>query len=225
MNFGQTGQNVDELISKVPLDLSGVTGNITMSFRYSYRKRYASTFEKLQLQVTNNCGESWSPRKTLQGDLLSSIAQNSSWSPSSIDDWTTVHVTNITSQYFVDNFRYKFRFEGESGNNFYLDNINVYYGDPSELLDITDIQNNVSGLSIYPNPTDDELNVSFNVSTSQISTMSITDVTGKQVYTTDIQAAPGSNLVMMETTGFAPGMYFLNVQVGSAQQTLQFIVK
>ena len=166
-NFGQPSGRSDELIS-APVDLSvidaGAGDQVTLSFRYAYRKRYASNTEWLKVFCSANCGETWAQRKTLFGDLLSPLTYTSSWTPAGLSDWTTVHMTNITSAYHVDNFLYKFEFESDGGNNFYLDNINIYAGPPSEELVGTEVVNDdISGYNLFPNPVDDQLNVRFEI--------------------------------------------------------------
>jgi PKD repeat protein len=226
-NFGQPVGNVDELLS-YPVDLSGINSGtgVTLSFRYAYRKRNTGNTEYLKVMVTNNCGDTWVVRKTIFGDQLSNIVSTSSWAPSSQDDWTTVHMTNVTSSYWVDDFRYKFVFESDGGNNLYLDNINIYAGDPSDEL-ILGINEAVefADIKLYPNPADNEVNLSFGLAAAQDVTIEITDLTGKVVQLNHINANEGNNLVMMNTSEFAQGSYFLNINAGNKRSTLQFVVK
>jgi PKD repeat protein len=227
-NFGQTGANSDELISSA-VDLSGVAsqgGVVTLSFRYAYRKRSSSNVEWLKVFITNDCGSSWVQRKTISGSQLSSLVSSTAWTPSSTADWTTVHMVNVTSEYWVDNFRYKFEFEGNNGNNFYLDDINIYLGSPSNDI-VLGLENNgeIPELSIFPNPTEDELNIKFASATNQNANVQIRDVTGKILQQHVIKAAAGSNLVLLNTDSIAAGSYFVTISVGGAQKTLQFVVK
>lgn len=227
-NFGQSAGQTDELISS-PVDLSVIdpnTGEVTLTFRYAYHKRYDSNDEWLKVFITGDCGESWAQRKTLHGDFLGNIAQNSSWTPSNQADWVTVHMTNVTSAYYVNNFRYKFEFESDGGNNFYLDDINIYSGPPSDqIVAVTENELDIDALGIYPNPADDELNVRFSIAAADQATLTIQDVSGKIVKATAVNANAGTNLVMLGTEQLSAGMYFLNVQVGGAQQTIQFVIK
>lgn len=229
-NYGQAAGNVDELVSSA-VDLSGITSatNVTLSFRYAYHQRSSSNDEWLKVFVTNDCGVTWTQRKTIHGVFLGDQVSTAAWTPTSTNDWTTVHMTNVTSGYWVDNFKYKFRFESDGGNNFYLDNINIYAGSPSDELVFAgasiDELDNVSALTAYPNPTDGELNVRFNAAAAQDVTMAVTDVTGKVLQSNLIKANEGSNLVMMGTSELAPGVYFLNVINGTSTKTIQFVVK
>jgi PKD repeat protein len=227
-NYGQTGSNSDELIA-APVDLSSVAANgaqVTLSFRYAYRKRTTADMEYLKVFVTSNCGDTWAQRKTLSGNNLSPLAVSTAWTPASAADWTTVHMINVTSEYWVDNFRYKFEFEGNGGNNFYLDDINIYLGAPSDNIVLGLAENGeIDELALYPNPTDDELNLRFTVNAAQEVVVQIQDVTGKVALTHAVQAAPGSNLVMMDTHALAAGTYYATIKAGEAQRILQFVVK
>ena len=88
--------------------------------------------------------------------------------PSSSADWVTVHMTNITTAYWVDNFRYKFEFESAGGNNLYLDDINIYSGSPTNDLVVgLDEQDAIDHVTLYPNPTEGDVTVRFDVANSQ----------------------------------------------------------
>lgn len=226
-NYGEVAGNFDELASR-PVDLSSINSGtgVTLSFRYSYRKRGASNDEWLKVYASNDCGETWSPRKTIHGDFLSDIVKTTAWTPSTVADWTTVHMTNITSAYWTDNFRYKFEFESDGGNNFYLDDINIYAGAPSFTVVVgLEEQAELDQLTLFPNPADNEVNVRFNVANSQVVDFKVQDITGTVVQNVSVQAATGSNLVVLGTEELAAGMYFLQINTGGTQQSIQFVVK
>ncbi len=226
-NFGQVGPNVDELIAS-PVDLSGITSGtgITLSFRYAYRKKLSTDFEYLKVLVTDDCGDSWVIRKTIGGNSLSSIAVSSSWAPTNVSDWTTVHMLNITSAYWIENFRYKFKFEGETGNNIFLDDINIYAGAASDeiVLGVSE-QNEIGSVELFPNPTEGELNLRFSTTTAAQANIQITDVYGKMYTTNTIQAAAGSNLILLDSSTLSAGIYFLTLQVGGGKSVMQFVIK
>jgi PKD repeat protein len=228
INFGQTPSNIDELIS-TNIDLSVIdttSGTVTLSFRYAYRKKAASDYEYLKVFITGNCGENWAQRKTLGGNQLSSQTSASSWAPSSQADWVTVHMTNVTNNYFTDNFRMRFRFEGEGGNNFYLDDINIYSGGPSNDLVIAGIENqDLSSINLYPNPTDSDLHLTFSSLSAGPATLKVTDLSGKVVQTYPLFLQAGKNMVVSQTAQLAAGSYFLQLEFNGAQTTLPFVVE
>ena len=225
VNFGQAPSNVDELISS-PIDLSVVpaNGTVTLSFRYSYRKKLAADYEYLKVFITGDCGETWVQRKTLGGSQLSSIALATAWQPSSQADWATVHMTNVTNNYFEQNFRVKFRFEGEGGNNFYLDDINLYGGSPSNtiVLGMNEDQT-LTNVTLYPNPVQDELSINYTASLATEINVSIVDMAGKQVQAHRIQSNAGQNIILMDTKELAAGKYTLLLHGNSGKTTLPFI--
>jgi hypothetical protein len=219
---GQPAGNMDELIS-APFDLSTITDGMTMSFRYAYRKRAAGNEEWLRVFVSSNCGETWAQRRTIKGDNLSPLVETTSWTPTSQEDWVTIHMTNITSTFWVDNVRFKFQFESDGGNNFYLDDINIYPGDPQNLS--VEENNMFTDFNIYPNPTEGELNIQFTTENSATYSIELLNMLGQVVETSLIKANAGNNLVMMGTEHLRSGVYMLRMNTGNAQIIRQVIVK
>lgn len=223
-NFGQPVGNFDELIS-APIDLSGITDNVTLTFRYAYRKRAAANDEWLRVFISGDCGENWAQRRTIRGNTLSPTVVTTSWEPSSADDWTTIHMTNVTSLYWVQNFRVRFQFESDGGNNFFLDNINIYPGTPQEnVLNLTNTDS-FNNFMVYPNPTDGLLNVQFSLEQAAPVRVELMNMLGQVVESSLIQATPGSNLIMMGTEQLRSGVYTLRVNAGGTPIVQQVVVK
>lgn len=224
VNYGQQPSNVDELISE-PIDMSGIpeTGQVTLSFRYSYRKRTSSDYEFLKVFISNDCGGDWSQRKTLGGNLLSNQVSSSYWQPSSQSDWETIHMGNVFSDFFVENFRMKFRFEGEGGNNFYLDDINLYEGSSSDdiIVGVEELGANID-MSIYPNPTEADVSVVFHLNKAQKMTAQIIDVRGKVIESHLLHANEGKNTLILETSKLSQGSYTIKLNSASASSSMPF---
>ena len=230
-NYGQTIGSMDELISQ-PVDLSvldPLTDNMTLSFRYAYKRRNTSDDDWLRVYLTSNCGDTWAIRKTLHGVQLGSNTQTNSFTPTSAADWRTIHMTNVTSPFWVDNFRYKFAFEAGGGNNIYIDDINIYQGSPSDdivdgIAGINEL-NNISHIAVYPNPTNGELNVSFSIQNDEKTTISIQDVSGKIIQAHLINAINGENVVSIDTQKMGAGIYFMQISVNGTVKIKKFIVE
>jgi hypothetical protein len=119
-----------------------------------------------------------------------------------------------------------FRFEGEGGNNIYLDDINLYGGSPSnEIVNSVTELSLISHLELFPNPADEELNVSFDLPNADDLNVTIIDLSGKKIQKHLIKGKEGKNLVMMNTQELAAGMYQLVISSSAGQKTLPFIVK
>ena len=234
-NFNDEGSSLDELLNG-NYDLSEVrsTCGVTSSFKYSYRKKVSSNTEKLQVLYSSNCGNSWDIRKTIQGNSLSSEVETEEWVPTDASHWKQIHLTNVTTNYWNSDFRFKFKFEGNGGNNLYLDDINVYASGPSNdpvgeevepVLGLFEKKTNPIEFALYPNPADQELNVSYNVPQAKNVQITVVDVLGKNQITEYIKSGSGSNLVVIPTAHLATGMYIVKLNLDGKEYTKQLMIK
>ncbi|MDG1840913.1 MAG: M43 family zinc metalloprotease [Crocinitomicaceae bacterium] len=229
LNYGEPDGNIDELSSQ-NIDLSVVpqTGSVTLSFRYAYRKKSSSNYEYLKVFISPDCGDTWVQRKTLGGSQLSpQTSTNPSWAPASTNDWTTVHMVNVTSNYFTSNFRMKFRFESNEGNNFYLDDINLYEGSSSNdiVVGINSESNEIDQIELYPNPVENNLNIKFSIANTQKIFFKIKDTKGKEIESQEIFAKQGSNLIVLPTDKITSGTYFVELFLEKEKRTFKFVHK
>ncbi len=160
--------------------------------------------------------------------MMSNLVVTSSWTPTAAD-WKTVHIPfsgNSFSQYMVENFRYKFAFEANGGNNFYLDDINIYNGPESDdiVLGLED-KGSLSEITLFPNPNDGEVNISFALENAQKVTLVVMDVSGKELKSTVINGNTGDNVILLDNSNFASGVYFVQLKTESSNKTLQFVKK
>lgn len=226
-NFGQTEGSIDELVSG-PIDLSvlNTADVMTLSFRYAHKKVNAASDDWLRLYAKEACDGLWSLKKTLHGSFLSTATSTGPWTPTSASDWVTVHVTNITSLYYTGDFRFKFQFENGGGNNFYLDDINIYQGAPSDTVVSGLNENSIDhSMAVYPNPASSEVNVMFQSESGAPVTIMITDITGKTLQSSYIQSGVGQNLVVFDTNSFAAGSYFVILRSGASQSVERLIIE
>jgi PKD repeat protein len=227
-NYTQQAGLTDELISG-PIDLTSLSpgDDFTMSFRYAYRKTQSADNDFLRVSVTEGCEDNWTVRKTLFGDLLSPLIETTSWYPSGESEWTTVHMTNITDNFFTGDFRMKFTFESDGGNNFLLDNINLYEGEPSDDLVVWNVSENagIADVNVYPVPAADELTVAFGLNASEKTLLTILDITGKKVQTNLIQGKVGSNLAVLDVQHLAPGAYMVAIQTATGSVQKRFVIE
>lgn len=213
-NFGNDDETSDELVSAT-IDLSIVdpSEDVILTFDYAYRKRNASNDEWLKFYISKDCGETWVLRKNIHGDDLSPITLSSSYVPGSTD-WYGVEVLNITSTYYVEDFRFKFRFENDNGNNIYIDNINLY---PAAELAIEESDALEAVLS--PNPTSDVANLSFTNTVNEYIEVDVLSIDGKIVK----QLFKGNNASAIEINmkDLPTGLYFVRVSGETSLQTLK----
>lgn len=227
VNLNQPEDGIDDLISQ-SFDFSNYTSSdvVTMTFRTSYKRRNAANSDRLRVMASTDCGNSWSTRRTLSA-LNLSVGDNlaTSWVPSSQDDWKTWHVTNINSNFFVDNLMFKFEFKGGGGNNIYLDDINIYEGtnDPMSLDNLSIEQ--VTNVVLYPNPADAEMAVELSLSSPTNLNVRIVDLSGKEIEAHRIQGQTGQNVVLLDVAHLAQGMYLVEIVGAGAAVVKPFMKK
>lgn len=222
-NFKEPTGNTDEFISP-SIDLSNST-KVTLSFRYASAKKTSSqTPELLKAYVSSDCGESYKLKKTLTNTALTNLIKSNDWVPE-VADWKTVHVTNITSSDMTKDFKFKLSFESKGGNNIYIDDINLYNGNSSDdvVLGVNAVNNNLTGITVYPNPTVDELNVDYNALSAQTNLVEVVDMVGKVVRSFEINSNTGLNHVIIDTDDLRSGVYFVKVGDNTNVTTLQFV--
>lgn len=220
-NYNVAGGTEDRFVTG-PIDLSvlDASENFLITFDYAYNKRTSGDLEKLRVYVSKDCGVTWSLRKNIQGDNLSSVVNSSEYTPADKSEWTTITIDNVTSSYYVSNFRVMFQFLGDNGNNIYLDNINLY---PQSWLSTTEskIENSIS---VYPNPATNLLNITFLSTSNQNVTIDIYNAVGQkvnQVYAGNVSI--GENNFNTSITSLANGIYYVKIKGDSISKTVKII--
>jgi PKD repeat protein len=221
-NYNVAAAGTKDAFMSGPIDLSGVDAAdpIVFTFRYAYRKRSVANDEWLRFYISNDCGETWVLRKNIHGSALSAITATSSYLPPDEASWYSVSVTNINSEYYVSNMRFKFEFESDGGNNIYIDDINLY---PASMSSIEE-ESGMNGLSIYPNPVSDFLQIQLTVDQPGDYNITIMNTLGQSVATVyQGSLQPGINQLGYSTDHLAQGVYFVRIENQGVVTTQKFI--
>lgn len=219
--LGEPGE-VDEFLSET-YDLQYVS-EARISFHYAFKQKNSSNTDRLQVLVSNNCGQTWSVRKTLQNSGLSTSTGYTSgnWTPGfGTSDWSYEEVTSIPASYLTSNFRFKFVMTNGGGNNIFIDNINV------EVITLgVEEQENQFGLNVYPNPLEGNSVIDFTLTNSEQVNLTVVDLVGKEIMTLmDETATNGQHQVAIPANELASGIYFVNLQVGEQVVTQKIVVQ
>lgn len=176
-----SGRLKDELISP-SYDLSTVSSPI-LRFKVAHASKTNANDDRLFVWWSLDCGQTWFLRLPLtKATLRTTTNKPSFWTPTA-SEWEekTVDLSSIANE---TNVRFKFVFESGSaingsGNNLYLDDINI-----DGITSVKDLDENISSFSVYPNPTNSSAVISFNLN-KEISNLniSIKDILGKNVST------------------------------------------
>jgi hypothetical protein len=204
------------------IDLTSVdpSEELLFSFDYAYRKKDELSNDRLKIFGTTDCGKTWMLFKTISATQFSTLIESQSYTPNQ-SDWENITFT-LYSLFQSNNqtFRFKFIFESEGGNNFYIDNINIF---PSSQLNVLE-NNNIETLSLYPNPTKNNALLKFYSATSQTIKIDIYNSLGEIVKTVYRgNANTGSNQYLIETATFEKGIYYININGDNISKTIKLI--
>ena len=183
--------------------------NPVLTFDVSYAMASSTTNDKLEVDVSTNCGQTWLPRYAKVGTNLSTNGTTyftSEYVPTSAAQWRheTVSLTAYSNDRDV-----LIRFKGTSaqGNDVYVDNVNV-----AAPLGI-DEQTNVSSLSVYPNPMTNNATVLFNLAEPSKVTIALINELGQVVINSELgNLSTGSQNYSLNTETLSNGLYFLTIK-------------
>lgn len=218
-NFEGGANQVYEFFSD-PLDLSGYT-SLAVAFDWAYAQQISGNTDLFRIFISNDCGETWLPKKTYSGtSTLKSVSQfvTTPFTPASIAEWASDTVLISGSTNFTDHTQVKFRFESKGGNNFFLDNIRIGKLDELGL-------HKVGGgdqLEIYPNPAAGTTVLKWNVHVAPES-VRMFDSQGRMVFETKDLTDLKSLTIPLE--GLRSGYYLVRVDEMNGTYSLPLVVK
>jgi PKD repeat protein len=221
LNYNVNGGSEDAIVSgSINLGDLDDSEEMLMTFKYAYNKRYEDNTESLKIYVSKDCGNTWVIRKNIQYSNLGEVTNQFSYTPDSEQEWIQATISNISSTYFVPNFRYKIVFKGDGGNNIFIDDINLY---PLSWLSNDEVVVNNS-VSIYPNPTSNNSTLEFFSTIEENGLVEIYDLVGKKVksiYNGPIKK--GLNQFELEVMDIPTGVYFVKIKTSSGVLTKKLI--
>lgn len=211
-----------------------------LSVRWAYADRTNNPFveqeDKLQVLVSTNCGETWqsrpmqingtgTPFSTLQTpDMITAGLYPNGFVPSAADEWglLTVDLNTFTNR---ENVRIAFRYEsgGPFGNDLYLDDFMIKNANSPTGLDE---QDEAFSLKLFPNPTSDLANLSFELSEKALVNVKLLDLAGRVVYTLDAGTlAAGNRQITLPAEALqASGAYLVQLSINGRTITRKLLV-
>ena len=219
-NFSNNSGSFNSFTSET-IDLTSVpsTDEILFSFDYVYSKKTAEDFESLKIFGTTDCGKSWILFKTFtSNELDQGFVSSQPFFPVS-NDWST-KIFTIYSLFQTNNFRFKMEFESGGGNNFFIDNINIF---PASQLGLNQ-QDLLQDISVFPNPTNFNTVLNFYSSTQQNIEIVVYNSLGEVVSKPFVSLVKiGSNQFNIESANFKKGIYYININGDNVSKTVKLI--
>ena len=204
-------------------DMSEAT-DITVSFRYAFARRITTNDDRLRVFASNDCGETWSLRKQLFGSSTLSTAPptTAGFTPADASQWGFTEITSINETYHVSDFRLRFEFESDGGNNLYIDDININ-GAPVGLEE--NMMNEGTTLTVVPNPATANTQAVLIMPSGGRATLDLVDVVGRTVVQLHSgMLTSGVQRVNVPVSGLPSGLYFVRLQREGSSEAVRFVV-
>lgn len=222
-NLGSSVGDVDEFITP-SFDLTQFPSP-RLYYRYAYAQLPNSdaSANTLRVMVSTDCGKTWSTRRTLTGGGLATVPNQTATFVPTAGSTTQWKQDNVVLSTFAssNNALVKFSFTAGGGNNIFIDDINI--NSPTGIFEPDAVE---GSLVVFPNPSNGQLNVQFDLEHSSMVGLWLTDISGRLVH----QVAPanmtaGSVTMQLDAGNLSSGMYLLSVDMEGRKITRKVFVQ
>jgi hypothetical protein len=215
-NYIYNAPGEEDIFQTEIFDLKFAT-SATLSFDLAKAQYSASLSDGLRVDISTDCGLSYSSVYFKQGLDLSTVPGyiTSNWTPSSPANWRTEEID--LSNYLGEFVQFRFVNINGYGNSTFIDNINI-----EGVLNTESFQ--AGEIVMYPNPASSEVFIQFYNFSSSDAEIKINNALGQLVYNSNTQLN-AENRTTINTSGLASGMYFVTIKNGEQTQIKKLIIK
>jgi hypothetical protein len=100
---------------------------------------------------------------------------------------------------------------------FCMDNITVI-----NTIGMQELENLVN-MFVSPNPASDNISLQYIAKLETMLTVKLYDIYGKEIMTMQSEAVIGSNNILLQTSHLSTGVYFVEVNEGTASKKIKFV--
>ncbi|MFA6151634.1 MAG: M43 family zinc metalloprotease [Chitinophagaceae bacterium] len=207
-------------------DLSGLGthGNLNFMYAGAYAtNNFDLMKDVLEISYSTDCGGNWTNLKTMKNAELQTVGSvpttTREYTPA-WNDWKAASIdlksgaTNIRNSRVFFRFRYKpsartvsGQYQFASGNNFYMDRINI----SNNPLSVNEMILGEKKATVAPNPTNSNAYVLFSKANANVS-IQVLDVTGKTVYATTTKVDQNNARIEIPASYIsAKGFYMVHI--------------
>lgn len=220
-NFNNTATELDELIT--PSYNVSTVPNPVFQFAMAGAERGGEPNDELRVSFSTNCGQTWaSPRLFDFADINSAGLYTNEFVPSNPNQWRIYNIS-LSSFASQQNLRVKFEYKagnGDRANHVYIDGINI-----GSSLGIMNFNDEI-GMSLYPNPAGDMVQLSFETTKSESVAISVYNMLGKQVLKPmNTRVSPGTQQFNIDLAQLSAGLYTVALDIDGRRAIKKFVKK
>ncbi|WP_152425156.1 T9SS-dependent choice-of-anchor J family protein [Nafulsella turpanensis] len=199
------------LVSPV-LDLTEVE-EAGVQFRFSYAPIFDAS-DILQVRVSTDCGQSWTNIVyEKKGIELSNRIVDARWTPRTASDWETNFI-DLREFVGYPDVRVAFVAISDGGNDIFLDDIEFFQSNLPLTVDMPALND----ITVFPNPTNDDLKVLFNLEENEEVLLQLYNLQGTLVYEKLIPNVL-NQMYVLDLRNWHVGVYLLRVRSESINKT------
>lgn len=220
-NFSGAAKGTDDFITPA-FNLTNIS-NTMMTFDLAYARinTTSTNADKLAVYFSTNCGATWTPRYSKSGATLETTGGvvGNDFFPNA-NQWRqeSVNLVPITVS-GRPNVRFRFEFTHDTGNNIFIDNINL-----TGLVGIDEVNADKANVNVYPNPSSSTTFVDFNMTLSGAVRIEVTDTRGRLISTFTDELPAGAHQYTMPADLNA-GVYFVRLLFGDNTVTKKVVIQ
>jgi len=216
--YNSPSGNIDNL-NTTRYDFQFATAPIKMTFDVAYAQ-YQTETDKLDVNVSTNCGTTWTNKYSKSGTSLMTAPATTSLFVPTAAQWRkdTVDLSSFAGQSGV---MIQFKATSNYGNDLYLDNVNITSANSA----VTENTTGINNMSVYPNPFNDNAVVNFEMKDAQHVTLNIYDMLSRKIYSEyEGVLNAGLHTVRLNNKNLEPGIYFLTLATDMGTSTQKIVV-
>lgn len=169
-----------------------------LSFDYAYAQYNANNVDGLRIEVSIDCGLSWTSIFEAVGDSLATVDPQGDWWEPACGEWVNKQLDLEAFKGEVVSIR--FISINDYGNSFYMDNIQMIDNNPANILN-----NQWQRTLVYPNPNTGDFFVKTDLAGVNLSVL---DLNGKLLYQQKLLT--GNNMIHLPP--LASGIYIASLE-------------
>lgn len=185
--------------------------------------------DTLAISISDDCGETWIEFWEKAHDELATAEPHFNITDFNVllalpeaNEWKTekLDLMQVADELELDkeNVQIKFTYRSGQGGTFYMDN--VRFGTPASVFSQAKKFEN-----IYPLPASDLINFSVEIERSDLYTITVSDLSGRNLIERFAQLSKGINNLSQELNNFMPGTYFINIEGSDSRYSSKFMVE
>lgn len=162
--------------------------------------------DTLEVYLSDDCGQTFTLAYQKAGNALKTASATTNAFVPTNSQWRREYIpldAYVGTTYLQVKFRHVTNYE----NNLYLDNINIIPVYPTSIeADLA-----AFGLSVFPNPADQQVQVAFEGTVIQETRIQLHDLAGKMIRSQTFTSTPGQNQIEIEVGDLPAGLYLIHL--------------